>query len=152
MKLSKFETLQPASYGLPVLTCVQTTLTQTTQVMDQFGQLRTIQIPNERPLTLYLDKQELVTLMTLGAAPELLALGFLRNQRVASNASAIESITVDWDVSAVAVKTRSNSPINPLNNAKRTVTTGCGQGSMFGDLMDDIGAISEIISETDQTF
>ena len=142
MKLSKSDLLQPASYGLPVLTCAQARLTRKAQVMDQFGQMRSIQIPNERPLTLYLDKQEIVTLMTLGAAPELLALGFIRNQRVTLNASSIDSITVDWDVSAVAVKTRSGSTLKSLNEAKKIVTTGCGQGSMFGDLMDNIQDIT----------
>ena len=141
MKPFKSETLQPASYGLPTLTCAQANLMQATQVMDQFGQIRTIQIPNERPLTLYIDKQEVVTLMTLGAAPELLALGFIRNQAMAASASAITSITVDWDVASVAVKTLDNQSVKSIKHEKRTVTTGCGQGSVYGDLMDQIERI-----------
>lgn len=141
MKPVKPETLQPASYGLPTLTCAQAGLIQATWVMDQFGQMRSIQIPNERPLTLYIDREETVTLMTLGAAPELLALGFIRNQKIASSANAIASITVDWDVASVAVKTRPNKVVKSLKDAKRTVTTGCGQGSMYGDLMDQIELI-----------
>ena len=141
MKPIKPEVLQPANYGLPSLTCAQTSLMQATQVMDQFGQMRSIQIPNERPLTLYIDKQEVVTLMTLGAAPELLALGFIRNQHIAASADVIESITVDWDVASVAVKTRPNKVVKSLTDAKRTVTTGCGQGSMYGDLMEHIEQI-----------
>ena len=54
--------------------------------------------PAERPLTVYVDKRELVTLMTLGARPEWLVLGYLRNQRLVNAVDEVESITVDWEV------------------------------------------------------
>ncbi len=79
--------------------------------------------------------------MTLGAHPELLVLGYLRNQRLISSAQDVESITVDWDVGAAAVKTRSGIADIEAKTAKRVVTTGCGQGSVFGDLMGDIDSI-----------
>jgi FdhD protein len=122
----------------PTLTRARAPLTCQTTVMNEFGQMVDLSIPAERPLTVYVDKRELVTLMTLGAHPELLVLGYLRNQRLISHASQVESITVDWDVGAAAVKTRDG--INDLDEktARRVVTTGCGQGSVFGGLMDEV--------------
>jgi FdhD protein len=95
-------------------------------------------IPSERALTVYVDKREVVTLMTLGAQPEWLVLGFLLNQRLVASASEVESITVDWEVGAAAVKTYAGISQIAEKTAKRVVTTGCGQGSMFGDLMDSV--------------
>lgn len=109
------------------------------QVFDEFGTRRMMQIPAERPLTIYVNKREVVTLMTLGAAPELLTLGYLRNQRMVSSLGDVESITVDWEVAAAAVKTRHD--IEERAVALRTVTTGCGQGTMYGALMDQIEGV-----------
>lgn len=110
-------------------------------VVDEFCKLRTSYIAAERPLTLYLDKREIVTLMTLGTQPELLTLGWLRNQNMINDINAIKSIQVDWETESVAVTTS-----HPLENIdqklnKRTITTGCGQGTVFGALMDDIEKI-----------
>jgi FdhD protein len=79
--------------------------------------------------------------MTLGAHPELLVLGYLRNQRLVASADEIEAITVDWEVGAAAVTTRRGIERIAERTAQRVVTTGCGQGSVFGDLMADIDAI-----------
>ena len=76
--------------------------------------------------------------MTLGAHPELLVLGFLRNQRLLQSAQEVHSITVDWDVGAAAVKTHHGVNDIQARTAKRVVTTGCGQGSVFGDMMADV--------------
>ena len=111
------------------------------EVRDEFAQRRRISIPAERALTLYVDKRELVTLMTLGAAPELLVLGYLRNQRLVPSLDAIASVTVDWEVGAAAVLTRSGIDAIEARTAKRVVTTGCGQGTVFGDLMAEIDAV-----------
>ena len=110
--------------------------------MDERGRVSTIAIPAERPLTVYVDKRELVTLMTLGGAPEALVLGYLRNQRLLKSLEEIESVQVDWSVDAVAVKTRHGIANVEERTAKRVVTTGCGQGSVFGGLMDDVDAIT----------
>ena len=123
------------------LTAARVPLTHTVDACDEFGQVRRISIPAERPLTVFVDKRELVTLMTLGAAPELLVLGYLRNQRLVESAGEIESITVDWSVHAAAVKTRAGIERFDEKTARRVVTTGCGQGTMFGDLMSDLDAI-----------
>ena len=90
---------------------------------------------------MYVDKRELVTLMTLGARPEWLVLGYLRNQRLVRSVEEVESITVDWEVGAAAVKTYSGIHQLKEKTARRVVTTGCGQGSVFGGLMDEIESI-----------
>ena len=110
-------------------------------MVTEFGDTEMVSIPAERALTVYVDKRELVTLMTLGAHPEWLVLGFLRNQRLIASPADIESITVDWDVGAAAVRTRHGIHRIEEKTAKRVVTTGCGQGSVFGGLMDEIDGI-----------
>jgi len=110
-------------------------------VVDEFGESRTLSIPAERDLTVYVDKRELVTLMTLGGHPEWLVLGYLRNQRLVDSVHDIESITVDWDVGAAAVKTRHGVNNIEERTAKRVVTTGCGQGSVFGGILDELERI-----------
>lgn len=113
----------------------------TTTVLDEHGVQREISLTGERPLTIYLDKQEIVTLMTLGAQPELLTLGYLRNQRLVDKLTDIESIQVDWDVDAVVVTTnRSKANLDQLMS-RRTVTSGCGQGTMFGNLLESFESL-----------
>lgn len=131
----------PAATVLPRLTQARAPLTHTVEVVNERGEREQVQIPAERPLTLYVDKRELVTLMTLGAHPELLVLGYLRNQRLVESVSDIESITVDWDVHAAAVRTRHGIARIEERTASKVVTTGCGQGSVFGGLMDEVDQI-----------
>ncbi|TDP71688.1 FdhD protein [Roseateles toxinivorans] len=126
---------------LPRLTQAQAPLTHDIEVLDEFGQRRRMSIPAERPLTVFVDKRELVTLMTLGLAPELLVLGYLRNQRLVASVDEIESITVDWEVGAAAVRTRSGIDAIEEKTAHRVVTTGCGQGTVFGSLMADVESV-----------
>lgn len=117
-------------------------MTQAIAVVNEFGETRSLEIPAERALTVYVDKRELVTLMTLGAQPEWLVLGYLLNQRLIRAASEVESITVDWEVGAAAVKTHTGIANLAEKTAKRVVTTGCGQGSVFGELMADVDTIA----------
>ena len=126
---------------LPHLTQAQAALTCEVTAVNEFGEHISVSIPAERALTVYVDKRELVTLMTLGAHPELLVLGYLRNQRLVKSIEEIESITVDWDVGAAAVKTRNGIADIEEKTSKRVVTTGCGQGSVFGGLMDEVDQI-----------
>ena len=121
-----------------VLTHASAPLTHAVEVMNEFGEKYQLAIPSERALTVYVDKRELITLMTLGARPEWLVLGYLLNQRLVSGFNDIESITVDWEVGAAAVKTRSGVADLAQKTARRVVTTGCGQGSVFGDMMDGV--------------
>lgn len=131
----------PAAAQRPRLTRARADLTREVMVVDESGQPRAIRIPAERDLTVYVDKRELVTLMTLGAHPEWLVLGYLLNQRLVGGVHDIESITVDWDVGAAAVVTRAGIDRIEERTARRVVTTGCGQGSVFGGLMDDVDRI-----------
>ena len=116
-------------------------MTSEIDAVNEFGEVLKVSIPAERALTVYVDKRELVTLMTLGANPELLVLGYLRNQRLVMQVEDIESITVDWEVGAAAVKTRHGINDIEEKTARRVVTTGCGQGSVFGGLMDEVDRI-----------
>lgn len=127
---------------LPSLTQARAPLTHALEVVNEFGEQLVMDIPSERALTVYVDKREVVTLMTLGAQPEWLVLGFLLNQRLVASASDVESITVDWEVGAAGVKTRHGVVDLAQKTSKRVVTTGCGQGSMFGDLMESVDTIA----------
>ncbi|MDO9422365.1 MAG: formate dehydrogenase accessory sulfurtransferase FdhD [Herminiimonas sp.] len=126
----------------PALSNAVRKLTHEVEVMDERGRASTIAIPAEQPLTIYVDKRELVTLMTLGGAPESLTLGYLRNQRFIKNIEDILSVQVDWDVDAVAVVTRNGIENIEERTATRTVTTGGGEGTVFGGLMDAVDSIS----------
>jgi FdhD protein len=112
--------------------------TQAVDAIDEYQNRREMHIADERPLTIYVDRYEIVTLMTLGTQPELLTLGYLKNQGLIKNIEDIKSIQVDWDVHAVAVTTvvDKNEWENKLGS--RTVTTGCGQGTIFGDIMEQL--------------
>ena len=126
----------------PVLTEARAPLTRSVTTVNAHGEEEIISIPAERPLTVYVDRRELVTLMTLGAHPEWLVLGYLRNQRLVTALAEVDSVTVDWDVAAAAVKTRAGIARIEERTARRVVTTGCGQGSVFGDLMDELDTIA----------
>ena len=125
----------------PVLTEARAPLTRSVQTVNEHGDAETVSIPAERDLTVYVDKRELVTLMTLGARPEWLVLGYLRNQRLVDSLAAVESVTVDWEVGAAAVKTRTGIERIEERTAHRVVTTGCGQGSVFGHLMEEVDSL-----------
>ena len=109
--------------------------------VDEFGHQREQHIAAERPLTVYVDKREILTLMTLGTRPELLVLGWLRNQRFINRPEQIRAIQVDWDTEAAVVVTRDGIDNLDSRLSRKTVTTGCGQGTVFGSLMDDLEKI-----------
>jgi FdhD protein len=128
--------------GAPRLTQARGELLREIRILDEYGEQRAIPIPCERPLTVFVDRRELVTLMTLGAMPELLVLGYLRNQRLIERVDQVESITVDWDVAAAAVHTHVGLADLESRTARRVVTTGCGQGTVYGDMMTQIDALT----------
>ncbi|RDB43340.1 sufurtransferase FdhD [Halomonas sp. DQ26W] len=105
-------------------------------VLNEFGEYKRQAIAAERSLTLYLNKREIVTLMTLGADPEALVVGYLRNQGLLQSAEDLEVVQVDWEVEAAAVVTRRLPDDMEARLGQRTVTTGCGQGTVFGRLLD----------------
>ena len=125
----------------PLLTRASRPLTFETTAVNEKGEVVPVSIAGEHPLTLYLDKREIVTLMTLGSWPEALAIGYLRNQRLVGSLGEIASVQVDWDVHAAAVTTRNGLGEAASRLQRRTVTTGCGQGTMYGDLMQDVESV-----------
>jgi FdhD protein len=133
---------RPRVTGAPRLTQARGELLREIRILDEYGERRCILIPSERPLTVFVDKRELVTLMTLGALPELLVLGYLRNQRLIERVDQLESITVDWEVAAAAVRTHGGLADLEARTARRVVTTGCAQGTVYGDMMTQIDALT----------
>jgi len=131
----------PNSPYRPILSDAARPATFAVRALDETGQTRDTAIAGEHPLTLYVDKREILTIMTLGAAPEALAIGYLRNQRLLERIEDLVSVQVDWDVNAVAVTTRDGLADLEAKTAKRTKTTGCGQGTVFGDLMEEIDEV-----------
>ncbi|MCE9632634.1 MAG: formate dehydrogenase accessory sulfurtransferase FdhD [Methylophilales bacterium] len=126
----------------PTLTHASRQATFPAIAIDETGAQVPVEIAGEHPLTLYLDKREIVTLMTLGDSPEALIIGYLRNQKLVRQLADIVSVQVDWETNAVAVTT--NTQIDDLDErlGKRTVTTGCGQGTVFGDVMEHISHLT----------
>jgi len=130
-----------SSTPLPQMTNAGLQASTAFTAIDEFGQQREGHIAAERALTVYLDKKEIVTLMTLGTQPELLVLGWLRNQRLLPDVSHIKAIQVDWETESAVIATHNGVEDLDQKMGRRTVTTGCGQGTVFGSLMDDIDKI-----------
>jgi FdhD protein len=122
----------------PQLTNAARPATFEVEAYNERGEMVPTSIAGEHPLTLYVDKREIVTLMTLGHAPEALIIGYLRNQRLVQSLDEIAAVQVDWETDSVAVTTRTG---RELELGKRTVTSGCGQGTVFGDLMEELDQI-----------
>jgi FdhD protein len=125
----------------PLLTNAARPATFEVEAYNERGEMVPTSIAGEHPLTLYLDKREIVTLMTLGHAPEALAIGYLRNQRLIDGIEQIAAVQVDWETGSVAVTLHKRLKGVARKLGKRTVTTGCGQGTVFGDLMDEIDKV-----------
>jgi FdhD protein len=140
-KMKRTDFFAAVPHYRPAMSAASASLTHEVVSIDERGRRSTLHIPAERPLTVYVDKRELVTLMTLGGAPEALTLGYLRNQRLVREIQDVVSLQVDWSVDAVAVVTRAGIADVEARTAKKVVTTGCGQGSVFGGLMDEVDTI-----------
>lgn len=114
--------------------------THEVKAVDQYSEQREVHVAGESPLTLKVNDREIVTLMTLGTHPEELALGYLRNQRLLENISDIESVNVNWDKETVDVVTQAGKEITDWEEklSKRTVTSGCGQGTVFSCTLDKL--------------
>ena len=142
----------PSPAYRPEMTDAGLPATQAVEAIDEYQNTRELQIADERPLTIYLDRNEVVTLMTLGTQPELLTLGYLKNQGLVKGLQDIRAVQVDWDVAAAVVTTFNENEewLGKLRN--RTVTTGCGQGTIFGDIMEqleDIQLVPPTLKQSD---
>ena len=102
---------------------------------DENGKPVSVNVVTERPLTLYLNSQEIVTMMTIGDHPDLLAVGYLLNQRMLRSDDEITAIDYDDDLDVVVVRTKRKTNYESVLK-KKTRTSGCAQGTVFGDMMD----------------
>lgn len=125
----------------PEITHAGLSPTHPVTAVDEYNTARQVEVPGESPLTLYVDEREIVTLMTIGAHPEALALGYLRNQRFVDRLEQIRSVTVNHHTESVQVSTRDGIEGWDEKLRKRTVTTGCGQGTVFSCTLDNLYAI-----------
>ncbi len=114
-------------------------LTQKVAATDEEGRPTELAVPTERPLTLYLNKREIVTMMTIGDYPEYLALGYLLNQNMLKAGDPIDGIDYDDEIETVVVRTPVTTDFE-TKLRKKTLTSGCAQGTAFGDVMETFDA------------
>lgn len=115
--------------------------------LDQTGQPVSLNVVAEKPLTLYLNSQEIVTMMTIGDHPDLLALGYLLNQNMLGYDSEVTAIDYDEELGVVVVRTPEETLFEEKMK-KKVRTSGCAQGTIFGDVID---AFDDIHLPTDAT-
>ncbi|MHA3976327.1 formate dehydrogenase accessory sulfurtransferase FdhD [Halovulum sp. GXIMD14794] len=116
-------------------------LTRPVEAIDQHGQAQEIRVVEERPLTIYLNSQEIVTAMTIGDHPEFLAVGYLRNQGMLLDSDEITGVSFDDEVEAVVVRTaRATDYEDKLQ--RKTRTSGCAVGTVFGDMMEGLDGVT----------
>jgi FdhD protein len=116
-------------------------LTEKVAGVDHTGAAVEVRVPVERALTLYLNAQEIVTMMTISDYPEYLALGYLLNQNMLKPDDVVTGVEYDDDLQVVVVRTERNTNYEHKLR-KRTQTSGCAQGTAFGDLLEAIEDIS----------
>jgi FdhD protein len=109
--------------------------------IDQTGEATETRVVVERPLTLYLNAREIVTMMTIGDHPEYLALGYLLNQGMLKADDEVTGVDYDSEIDVVVVRTPNETDFEDKLR-KRTLTSGCAQGTAFGDLMDAIEGVA----------
>ncbi len=108
-------------------------------ICDETGREKSVAVVNEYPLTININGMEIVTLMTLGTAPEDLVMGYLRNQRLIQTPLDILSIRMDWERETAFVKAKKDSVVDLKGKTrKKIVTTGCGEGTVFSCSLDKI--------------
>ena len=112
-------------------------LTKTVEGLDHFGNTVVSQVIEEKQLTIYLNSQEIVTAMTIGDYPEYLAVGFLTNQGMLDNSNPVKSVDFDEDLSVVIVRTETETSFEEKLK-KKTRTSGCAVGTVFGDMMEGL--------------
>ncbi len=116
-------------------------LTERVAGIDQTGSKIEVRVPVERPLTLYLNAQEIVTMMTINDYPEYLALGYLLNQNMLKYDDVVTEVEYEDDLQVVVVRTEHHTNFE-AKLKKRTQTSGCAQGTAFGDLLEAFEKVS----------
>ncbi|QDF65436.1 formate dehydrogenase accessory sulfurtransferase FdhD [Shewanella sp. SNU WT4] len=130
--------ITPTSKIAFIKTQAEVPMTIAVTAVNEKGEVQDKFIACERPLTIYLNWRPIVTLMTLGARPEALVLGYLKNQGFISDLSQLKSVIVDWDTNSAAVVTDEQDADIEQKLSEKTVTTGCGQGTVFGGFMQGV--------------
>ncbi|HMB12371.1 MAG TPA: formate dehydrogenase accessory sulfurtransferase FdhD, partial [Roseovarius sp.] len=115
-------------------------LTRTVEGVDHEGKPSRISVVEERPLTIFLNGQEIVTAMTIGDYPEYLALGFLRNQGMLAVGEVVRGVDYDNDLETVVVRTDGQTTYEEKLK-KKTRTSGCAVGTVFGDMMEGLEGV-----------
>ncbi len=115
-------------------------LTRRVDGVDQDGQAIETSVPVERPLTLFLNSREIVTMMTIGDYPDYLAVGYLINQNMLGPGDEITAIDYDEEIDTVVVRTRKETDFEDKLK-KKTLTSGCAQGTVFGDVLESFETI-----------
>src|SRR5680860_833483 len=116
-------------------------LTRAVTGTDHMGRAQTIRVVEERPLTIFLNGQEIVTAMTIGDYPEYLALGFLRNQGMLKDGEAVLRVDYDDELETVVVRTDGSTTYEDKLQ-KKTRTSGCAVGTVFGDMMEGLEGLT----------
>ena len=116
-------------------------LTRAVTGVDQAGQPADIAVVEERPLTIYLNRQEIVTAMTIGDYPDYLALGFLKNQGMLRPDDVITGVDYDEEIETVVVRTERQTGYEEKLQ-KKTRTSGCAVGTVFGDMMEGLEGVT----------
>ena len=116
-------------------------LTRAVTGTDHTGAVQQINVVEERPLTIYLNGQEIVTAMTIGDYPDYLALGFLRNQGMLSADDEITGVDYDEELEVVVVRTKRETDFEDKMRRK-TRTSGCAVGTVFGDMMEGLEGVT----------
>ena len=116
-------------------------LVETVRATDHMGVSMETSVPVERPLTLFLNSQEVVTMMTIGDYPEYLAVGYLLNQNMLRSSDRISGIDVDDEIDVVVVRTENETDFEDKLKRK-TLTSGCAQGTVFGDVLDKFDEVN----------
>jgi len=109
--------------------------------IDQNGETVDTKVVTEKPLTLFLNAQEVVTMMTIGDHPDLLAVGYLKNQNMLADDDIITEIDFDDDLDVVIVRTERETDFEEKLK-KKVRTSGCAQGTVFGDMMEGFGTVA----------
>ena len=109
--------------------------------IDHEGKPVETSVVTERPLTLFLNAREIVTLMTIGDRPDLLAVGYLLNQNMLTADDEITAVEYEEDIATVVVRTRGQTDFEDKLK-KKIQTSGCAQGTVFGDLMEEFDRIA----------
>ena len=107
------------------------------KVFTEKNEIQNISLIDEKIVTIYLNSEEILTVMTICDYPEYLAVGFLYNQNLINSAEDLKEVEFNEELSVVVVRTKNVTPFE-INNRKRIKTSGCAMGTVFGEMFDNL--------------